>query len=375
MSSSIAAMKRSMKRGDRPLDLLEALAGLAEQLPVERERRAVVGDAVEPPNHVGPVLGQLRNPDHVAERLAHLDRLAVLVEQLQVSRVHPVADPRVPAQRLGLGDLVLVMRKQVVDPAAVHVEVLTKHHRRHHRALDVPARPPARPLGLAGRPARLARLARLPQREVGEEALALALALVGPPARARLQILDRPARQLPVAREAAHVVEHLAVDHVGVALVDQRLHGLDLLGHEVGRAHVGGVVLDLERPTIGAKPSDDPLDVIELAGALLGRLGHDPIVDVGVVDDADDVVAAILEPAAEHVPKAVGPRVADVHVRVDRQPAGVDAYDLGVGRYERLLALGSGVVDVERHRGCLYMRRRRGGEEGTQVPTTSAVEP
>src|SRR5207244_6724574 len=108
------------------------------------------------------------------------------------------ARERLPARRLGLGDLVLVMGKDEVRAAAVHLEVEPEDLLGHGRALDVPARPALsprrRPRGV------LAGLARLPQREVvrvtlpGRPAGDVVLALV--------HVLERAVRQLPVALEA-----------------------------------------------------------------------------------------------------------------------------------------------------------------------------
>src|SRR5213076_3453254 len=64
---------------------------------------------------------------------------------------------------LALGDLVLVVRKDVVHRAGMDVEVLAQIFHAHRGALDVPAGPPLSP---RRGPRRLARLGRLPQREV-----------------------------------------------------------------------------------------------------------------------------------------------------------------------------------------------------------------
>ena len=96
---------------------------------------------------------------------------------------------------LGLGDLVLVVREDQIGAAAVDVERLAEVAVRHRRALDVPARTPRAP---GARPRRLARLRRLPQREV-ERALLL---LVDLDAGARLQVVDALARR--AGRSAAN---------------------------------------------------------------------------------------------------------------------------------------------------------------------------
>src|SRR4029434_7671796 len=90
--------------------------------------------------------------------------------QLDESVVEPGPYERARRRRLGLGDLVLVMRKDEILAPSVEVEALPQIAHRHGRALDVPARPArpprARPGGLIG-------LRRLPQGTVERVALAL----------------------------------------------------------------------------------------------------------------------------------------------------------------------------------------------------------
>ena len=71
----------------------------------------------------------------------------------------------------GLRRLVLVVGEDQVRAAAVDLEVEPEQLLGHRRALDVPARPAAAPGRLPGRV--LARLLRLPQREVERVPLAL----------------------------------------------------------------------------------------------------------------------------------------------------------------------------------------------------------
>ncbi len=133
------------------------------------------------------VLGELE----VAERLAHL-----LGVDLQHAAVQPVGRERHAGRRLGLRDLVLVVREDEVAAAAVDVEGQAELHLRHRRALDVPA---GAALAPRARPVRLARLGGLPEREV--ERVALAVVVVD--ARLRLHLVDVAAGQLAVRGEAA----------------------------------------------------------------------------------------------------------------------------------------------------------------------------
>src|SRR5699024_4638942 len=109
---------------------------------------------------------------------------------------HPrVVQPQageVPAGRVGLGDLVLVVREAQVDAAAVDVEGLAEVLARHRRAFQMPSGPATAPGGVPAGAGRIGVLGRLPQREIAGVALIgglvlldrgqLVQALVGEPA-------------------------------------------------------------------------------------------------------------------------------------------------------------------------------------------------
>ena len=103
------------------------------------------------------------NRQHVAQRLAHL-----LAAHGDPAVVQPVPGERV-AGRLGLGDLVLVVREDQIHSAGVDVELRPEVRLAHRDAFGVPARAAAAP---RRRPGRLAGLGALPQREVALVALA-----------------------------------------------------------------------------------------------------------------------------------------------------------------------------------------------------------
>src|SRR5437667_12562602 len=50
-----------------------------------------------------------------------------------------------PGRRFGLGDFAVVMRKDQVGAAAVHIDLLAEVFERHRRAFDVPAGAPVAP--------------------------------------------------------------------------------------------------------------------------------------------------------------------------------------------------------------------------------------
>ena len=161
-------------------------------------------------------------------RLGHL-----LAGQAQHPVVHPDAREAL-AGRLRLGALVLVVREDQVEPAAVDVEVLAQLGVSHRRALDVPARAPAPPGRVPG--GVLARLRGLPEREVERRPLALARL----DARPRDQLLRPLAGELAVARIRRDAEVDVAVGRrIGGAALDQPLDQRDDLGHGRARERLG----------------------------------------------------------------------------------------------------------------------------------------
>src|SRR5690606_12808645 len=79
----------------------------------------------------------------------------------------------------GLGELVLVVGEDQVEPAAVDVELVAEVAAGHGGALDVPAGPARAPRAGPGGVGRLLRLGGLPQREVARVALAARVGVVG----------------------------------------------------------------------------------------------------------------------------------------------------------------------------------------------------
>ena len=139
------------------------------------------------------------------------------------------------AEGLGLGDLVLVVREDQVEAAAVDVEGVAEVLVGHRRALQVPAGPAAAP-------------GRLPARRLGSPGLA-------PFHRAksrgsRLPVSPSPERlarcrrslvgQRAVPGEGADVEVDVAVGLVGVAAFDEAAHHLDHLGDVAGGARLVG---------------------------------------------------------------------------------------------------------------------------------------
>ena len=162
--------------------------------------------------------------------------------------MHPDPGQRLAARGQRLRGLVLVVREDEVDAAAVDVELDAQQRLGHRRALDVPARPAAAPRRVPG--GVLALLPRLPEREVQRVLLEVgaldALALV--------HLVDVAARQLAVGLgSVAHAEVDVAGDRVGAAAVEQALDQLDDLPDVLGRERLG------VRP-----PEPEPVGVLDV---------------------------------------------------------------------------------------------------------------
>ena len=125
-------------------------------------------------------------------------------------------------ERLRLRDLVLVVREDEIQTAAVDLERRPEDLLGHRRALDVPARAAAPPRRVPPRVLGL-RLVRLPEREVARVVLE----------RVRLLLLDlirTLAGEPPVRGEAGDAVVDVAADRVGVPGLDQLLDERTICG-------------------------------------------------------------------------------------------------------------------------------------------------
>ena len=255
--------------------------------------------------------------------------------------MHPVPGEAV-AGRGGLGTLVLVMREDQVQAAAVDVERRAQVLGGHGRAFQVPARAARAPGGLPGR---LARLVALPQGEVPRVALGVgALGVAGRP-----HVLEPLPGQAAVVRLGADVEVHVAAGRVGVAGLDQPPHQHDHLGHVPG-----GPRLDVRRQAaehvvgpgegalvlLGHRP---PRDALLLGGA------DDLVVDVGDVAAERDLIPAGGQPAPQDVEADPGPDVTDVRGSLDCGAAEVQRGLPGHDRVEVAYLARGGVVEAERH--------------------------
>src|SRR5438445_10660352 len=129
-----------------------------------------------------------------------------------------------PGRRFGLGDFAVVMRKDQVGAAAVHIDLLAEVFERHRRAFDVPAGAPVAP---GAGPAGFGGGARLPQDEIQWVLLARIVGIRATLRRQFHHLLAAQPAQPPIVRDAPHPEVDVAVALVGVTL---RLEPTDELG-------------------------------------------------------------------------------------------------------------------------------------------------
>ena len=254
--------------------------------------------------------------------------------------MHPVPGEAV-AGRLGLRDLVLVVREDQVHPAAVDVEGRAQVLGGHGRAFQVPAGPPGSPRRL---PVRLAGLGRLPQREVPRVALGRVVGVLG-----RAHLVQPLPGQRAVGGVGAHVEVHVAAGRVGVLAVDQPAHQHDHL-----RDVPGGARLDVRRAAADRVIGPGERALVALGDdpggdALAGRGAQDLVLDVGDVPAEGHPVAAGLEPPDQHVEAHGRPQVADVRRRLHRGAAQVDRHLPRHERHELPHRARGGVVKLQGH--------------------------
>ena len=272
--------------------------------------------------------------------------------------MHPVPREGLSGDGLALGDLALVVREDQVGAAAVQIESGAERIRRHHGALEMPARP-ADAEGRA--PRRLPRLRRLPQDEVERRAPVRVVRVPAASPREADHVLLGIVRQLPVAREGRHVEVGGAVREVGVAGVEEPAHHADHPVDGLGSAGLGRRRAHAQRVHVGLEAGELGVGELQVVDAQLAGLGEDRVVDVGDIAHHANLVTELLQPPGEEVVGDVRGRVAQVCRVVRRDAAHVHAHDgPGLKRDERPLR---GVVDAQRHgaaggRGSTPTRRR-----------------
>ncbi len=271
--------------------------------------------------------------------------------------MHPVAHGLLAAHAATLRDLVLVMGKDQIDGPGVNIELHAQVLRCHGRALDMPAWEADAPGTF---PVHLARgVSTLPQGEVLRRAFAFARLQLHAPARSGAQLLDGIAGQLAIEREAAHIVVDVAVRDICQALLHQLLRHVLHLWNVIGglRAEMRRQDVQLRRilfvlpgvardNLVGGTACRARLVLDLVLAALLDIVLQMP--HVGDVAHQEDIVAVVLQHAAQPVGGDKGAKIADMDILVDRRAARVDAHAWRVKRLEAFFLARQRVIQVDR---------------------------
>ena len=318
----------------------ERRLGLPEPLPREVQLFPIVPRQQEIAHRRGPVSlrDDVGNRVRVAERLRHL-----LVVDEQMLDVHPEAGERLAGRPFALRDLVLVVGKDQIDAAGMDVDRrLAEQAQRHRRAFQMPPRAARR---IDEVPRRLARLGRLPEHEVADVFLLVAVAV---DARARLHAVVVEPREAAVGRQRrdpeidgsiAAIRQPVSIqrgDHVGHRFADWPRRSRAASPPPASNPSAARILVKRRDELVGVRP--------ERHARFLGARNR-PVVHVGEVDHLTHLIAEQMpKRSSQHVHADERTEIADVPACVHRQPAGVDPHRAcGAGR-EGLLGSRHGVV-------------------------------
>jgi hypothetical protein len=284
--------------------MVESFGGLAERAYAEVHPRAVMREEalVTERERIESERFDLVDLECVPSGLRHLH--PVREEMLPMD---PRADDRMPERSFRLRDLVLVVRKDVVHAAGVHVEPLAKVLDAHRRTLDVPPRIPGAPRRIPHERTSV-RLRALPEREVRR----VALVRIDLCPHALPQRFADVARQPAVAGESLHGVVDRPIDDVREILREQPFDERDHLHDMSGRARKDGRGKDAKPAFILSERRLVELRDLHRGLALGERSGDDLVLtavdrvlphvpDIGDVLHGNDPLAEELEGAAQPI--------------------------------------------------------------------------
>ncbi len=282
------------------------------------EGAAIMAGEDEKAQHLALIMGQeFAHGKKIAQRFGHL-----LVIHPHKAVVHPVPGKGTTG-RLGLGDLIFVVRELQIGAATVDVKGAAQGIGRHGRALDMPAGTPIPP----GRgPGRFAGLGRLPQGKI--QGVALVLPRLHP--RAHSELIDGLAGEAAIVGEAAHGIVDIAVGRrIGMApgdeLTNEPLHGPHMLRRprfQVRRpAEEGRLVLVHGVDKTGGKGLDR---LPALQGA-----ADDLVVDIRDIAHIGHLQPPGTQVAHHRIKGHHHPRVAQMTVVVNGHTADIKAHTAG----------------------------------------------
>ncbi|MPM45711.1 hypothetical protein SDC9_92402 [bioreactor metagenome] len=268
--------------------------------------------------------------------------------------MEPEIAPVVAEIGLALGNLVGMMRKGVVDAAAMDIQILAQMLHGDSGALDVPA-------GIAHAPGRVPFQRLILKFGLGEpEDKIVFVPLVD----ILLHALPDAHRQIVRVVVIEHVVPlqlggveiHIAARRIRVPGIHQSGDDLDILVDAVGGGlhHVGP--LDVQLTAVVKKRVGIILGDLQNGLVLpLGTLEHlvftgvrvaGQMAHIGDIHDTLDVVPGVPQILFQHVLHDIAAQVSDVGKVIDCGAAGVHFHDVGVIGFEFFFFVGGGVVKI-----------------------------
>ena len=322
------------------VEALEAVLAALDEVHGVVQRHPVAGGQHEVADGLVAVeVGHVADGEEVVQALGHL-----LIIHVDEAVVHPVAGELAAVGALALGDLVLMVGEDEVLTAAVEVDGLAQMGAAHGAALDVPARTAhavgAFPCGLAG-------LCGLPHGKVGGVFLQVVVHLAAQLTVAALEVVQLQVAQLAVFRVALDAEVHIAVlGNVGVAGVDQVLHDVEDLLDVLGGAGLDGGLFAVEAGGVLEVLGLKALGHFFHGSALFLALFDELVVDIRNVGNVEDLVAPVLQVAAQGVKHDQRAGIADVDIVVNGGAADIDAVLARHLRHELFFLAGQGVKDL-----------------------------
>ena len=304
--------------------------------------------AEQPVGHgIIPLLLQQGNRQELALGLGHFSVIGI-----QVVNMEPVIAPLVAQIAFGLGNLIGMVGEGVVDAAAVKIQIVAQMLHGNAGALNVPA-------GIAHTPGRIpleGLILKLglckPQHKV--ILILLVFVLFNALTNANSQIFLVMVIEDIVFVQRGGVKVHISTSQICLALLQQRLHHVDILVDAVGSRldYIGpldvqlvavreeGVGIELRDLHDGLVLAAGAFEHLILAGIRVGcQMAH-----IGDVHNPLDIVAGVAQGFFQHIFHNIGTQVADVGVVIHRGSAGVHLHLLGIVGNKQFLLVGQRIV-------------------------------
>ncbi len=286
----------------------------------------------------------LPNGEKVPQGLGHL-----LLVDLHEAVMNPVAREFLSRCTTRLGNLVLMMGKDQIHPAAVDIEGLAEMSNGHGGTLNMPAGPSLPP---RTRPGRLTGLGTLPEGEIHR--MAFPLIYIHP--RACLEIIQSTFGEPAVIRILCHFKVDVPIHLVCQTLPNQSFGQPHNVGHMLSRFGFDGRRPYAQFPHVIVIGLNEFGRDLVTTHTLLVRPLNNLVIDVGEILGKLDPIAGVFEIPANHIEYQRAPRMPDMAIVIDRHAAHIHPHGLRHERLERLLLSTEGIVDPEHESGLIGER-------------------